>query len=96
MRRIRRAQVEGIYYGAWEMRDTEGIAPVARLDGLLQIVDWLSAFEVSEATGDLSVFEPALRQIDLPAEIIVNVREAGFFRNSGQFECQCAFKTDPV
>jgi len=86
MRRIRRAQVEGIYYGAWEMRDTEGIAPVARLDGLLQIIDWLSAFEVSEATGDLSVFEPALRQIDSPAEIIVNVREAGFFRNSGQFE----------
>lgn len=86
MRRIRRAAVEGIYYGAWEMRDAEDITPVARLDGLLQIVDWLSAFDISEATGDLSAFEAALRRVDAPEEITEKVREAGFLRNSGQFE----------
>lgn len=52
--------VEGIYYGAFEMTPPGGEAPVLKLDGLLQMLDWVESLATYEKDGDYGVFAPLL------------------------------------
>jgi CRISPR-associated Csx2 family protein len=67
LRMVRDVAVRGIWYGALDMKrdrpvDTgDGLAaPVLRLDKLLDIADWTSAFSGFDRTGDLRGFLPLL------------------------------------
>lgn len=63
-------KVEGLWYGALDMTSTnpEGLAPAVRLDGLLAIEEWLTAFVHFEASGDFSRFAPLLEADGLDRE----------------------------
>ncbi len=58
LRVVRNAQIQGIYYGAYEP-DT-GAAPVIDLSGLLRIADWISALNTYDKDGDYGVFAELL------------------------------------
>lgn len=71
LRRVRRAQIEQIWYGAYDP-DTGG-APVLRLRGLLGYADWLDALARYDQSGDLGVFADLL-----PEAVGGLLREAAF------------------
>jgi CRISPR-associated Csx2 family protein len=54
LRSVRRANIGGIWYGAYD-QDT-GAAPVHDLAGLLHIADWLQALHTYDKDGDYDVF----------------------------------------
>ncbi|MEO5348312.1 MAG: TIGR02221 family CRISPR-associated protein [Magnetococcus sp. YQC-3] len=76
LRTVRRAVVQGLYYGAWQMVEA-GATPVIRLDGLLEIADWISAVDRYDQCGDYGVFAPLLRR-ELAAGPVADLREAAF------------------
>ncbi|MGB9606217.1 MAG: TIGR02221 family CRISPR-associated protein, partial [Bryobacteraceae bacterium] len=51
LRSIRGATIRGVYYGAFDMRES-GVAPVLDLKGLLAIGTWAQAVARFEADGD--------------------------------------------
>lgn len=57
---LKGATVDEIYYGAFDIKLEDGASPVVRLDGLLDIVRWIRALAVFEASGDLSGMGPLL------------------------------------
>ncbi len=68
------ARLAGIYYGAFE-RTENGETPVLRLDGLLQIYDWIRALEQFNKDGDYSSFSDLFDREKLPGKLL---REAAF------------------
>lgn len=58
--RVRRARVEGVWYGAAD-RIIGGTAAVTRLDGLLRLAEWTAALHSFERDGDVRVFVDPLR-----------------------------------
>jgi CRISPR-associated Csx2 family protein len=64
----RNLKVRGLWYGALEMT-RDGITPVLRLDGMLAIERWLSAFVRHEANGDFSAFAALLEADGMEAEL---------------------------
>lgn len=58
LRVVRTAQIQGIYYGAYDP-DT-GAAPVIDLSGLIRIADWLNALNTYDKDGDYGVFAELL------------------------------------
>lgn len=74
-------RVEAIYYGAVEMiRD--GKTPVLRLDGMLQMLDWVEALATFEKDGDYGVFETLLVQDGMPADKAGQLRRAAYFERT--------------
>lgn len=57
---VRKAFIDGIYYGAWEMKGADGMGPVLKLDGLLHMLDWIEAFAAHDASGSYAGFAPLL------------------------------------
>lgn len=74
LRRVRRAEVAGIWYGFYD-RDTEN-APVHDLKGLLHIADWLEALAIYDRTGDYGY---AAQMIGHEGELLCR---AAFFERS--------------
>jgi CRISPR-associated Csx2 family protein len=58
LQNIRKAEVEGLYYGAMDMRDENNISPVHELGGLLTMMDWIQALSAYEHSGDFGLFAP--------------------------------------
>ena len=58
LRVVRNAQIEGIYYGAYDPES--GTAPVVDLSGLLRIADWLDALSTYDKDGDYGAFAKLL------------------------------------
>lgn len=58
--RVKRAQVQELYYGALEMGSSGTERPVLKLSGLLKMLDWVDALASYEKDGDYGVFEPLL------------------------------------
>jgi CRISPR-associated Csx2 family protein len=57
--RVKKVDVEDIYYGALEMTDPEvQETPVIRLKGLLDMLDWVDALASYDKTGDYGIFAP--------------------------------------
>lgn len=63
------AKIEGIYYGAFE-RARDGITPVLRLDGLLNIYDWIRALEQFNKDGDYGCFKTLFNRDGLPGDLL--------------------------
>lgn len=62
LERVRQVQVSDIVYGAFDMRDADGIVPVLRLNGLLRVLDWVQALAAYDASGDYAGFGPLLEK----------------------------------
>lgn len=58
LRSVRRADIGGIWYGAFDPDTKE--APVHDLSGLLHIADWLQALHTYDKDGDYGAFAPLL------------------------------------
>ncbi|MBB1125578.1 TIGR02221 family CRISPR-associated protein [Thiospirillum jenense] len=74
LRSVRRAQISGIWYGAYDP-DTQQ-ASVHELSGLLRIADWLQALNTYDKDGDYGVFAELL----VPAGGLL--AEAAFFERT--------------
>ncbi|MBY0552128.1 MAG: hypothetical protein K2W95_32900 [Candidatus Obscuribacterales bacterium] len=45
--------IEGIYYGAWELREDQGPAPILDVTSLFSLIEWYHALRKARDTGDL-------------------------------------------
>lgn len=50
---LQEVNIEGIYYGAWELRANQGPAPVLELTSLFGLIEWYHALQKARDTGDL-------------------------------------------
>ncbi|SEQ47636.1 CRISPR-associated protein, TM1812 family [Ectothiorhodospira magna] len=83
LQRIKKLEVEGIWYGALDMAYSDAdsgdpITPVLSLDGLHAVQEWISALERFDASGDYSVFADLLRRDGLPDDKAECLRQAAF------------------
>ncbi|MBF0425735.1 MAG: TIGR02221 family CRISPR-associated protein [Magnetococcales bacterium] len=81
LRTVKRARIDGLYYGAMEMRDDREVAPVVRLDGLLQLADWIGAVDRYDQSGDYGVFAPLLGD-EGSNRSIASLRRAAFYERA--------------
>ena len=77
LREARQVTVEGLYYGAFEMKQEE-IAPVMNLAGLLRIADWVAALNTFDKDGDYSVFADLLEKDSVSTHQANYLRRASF------------------
>ncbi|MBF0185215.1 MAG: TIGR02221 family CRISPR-associated protein [Magnetococcales bacterium] len=77
LRTVRQAVVRGLFYGALQMAEA-GATPVLRLDGLLEIADWISAVDRYDQCGDYGVFAPLLQRLEQASEPVADLQEAAF------------------
>ncbi|MGS2743867.1 TIGR02221 family CRISPR-associated protein [Halomonas sp. LS-001] len=75
---LRQTQLEAIYYGAFD-RMKEGVAPVLRLDGMLEVLNWVQALNSFDKDGDYGVFSGLLAQDGVAQEVCESIRQAAFF-----------------
>ncbi len=77
LREARQVTVEGLYYGAFEMKH-EGIAPVMNLAGLLRIADWVGALKTFDKDGDYGAFADLMEQDGVSTHQANYLRRAAF------------------
>ncbi|MGY4878178.1 TIGR02221 family CRISPR-associated protein [Vreelandella aquamarina] len=75
---LRQTRLEAIYYGAFD-RMKEGVAPVLRLDGMLEVLNWVQALNSFDKDGDYGVFAGLLEQDTVPSETCASMRQAAYF-----------------
>ncbi|AVI62969.1 TIGR02221 family CRISPR-associated protein [Halomonas sp. GFAJ-1] len=75
---LRQTQLEAIYYGAFD-RMKEGVAPVLRLDGMLDVLNWVQALNSFDKDGDYGVFAGLLEQDGVAQDVCASIRQAAFF-----------------
>ena len=78
LERVRSLDVQGLWYGAFEMRGDSGAVPVLRLDGLMRVRRWLDALNRFDASGDYGIFAPLLREDGVPANKVKCLEDAAF------------------
>jgi CRISPR-associated Csx2 family protein len=83
--RVKRIKVEDIYYGALEMTEN-GEAPVVRLKGLLDLLDWVDALASYDKDGDYGVFASLLSADGMPEDRAKALRNAAFFERVNHIE----------
>lgn len=86
LEKIRRVTVEDIYYGALEMKDATGCAPVLRLGGLLRMLAWVDALGAYEQSGDYGAFAGLLAAEGLPRASADALRNAAYLERIGNSE----------
>lgn len=69
LREARKARIEGVYYGAFDLKQDRK-TPVLRLDGLLQVADWIRALAIYDHSGDYSVLGPLLQKEGLRGDFL--------------------------
>lgn len=72
------ARLEGIYYGAFDMK-TNGSTPVVKLAGLMQLADWIAALKSYDKDGDYGVFVPLLKQEGVAEDQLRCLEDAAFY-----------------
>lgn len=77
----RNLAVEQIWYGAFELRDADGVVPVIGLDGLMRLQAWTEAWRRFEDDGDYGVFADLLEQEGLQSTAVEELRRAAFFES---------------
>lgn len=82
---VRGAKVEGIYYGALDMKKG-GVAPVLPLNGLLRVAAWTAAVERFQESGDYGVFAGLLEEDGLAPEEAACLRRAAYLERTVQLE----------
>ncbi|MCM1960673.1 TIGR02221 family CRISPR-associated protein [Acinetobacter modestus] len=73
--------VQHIYYGALDMTSAEG-TPVLKLDGLLNLLDWIDALGKFDKDGDYGEFTQLLVQEGLAQSNAEQLRQAAFFERT--------------
>ena len=68
LRAARQQNLEAIYYGAYEHKDSNNITPVVRLDGMLKLYEWIRALENFNKDGDYGSFAGLLTAENLPGQ----------------------------
>ena len=66
LRVIKSVDIVGIYYGAWEARDDDNVAPIIDLTAFVQLMDWSYAVRSFEATNDIAWLKKLLDAEALP------------------------------
>ena len=61
LRELRKVRISGVYYGSLDMSQN-GITPVMRLEGWLDLADWAMALHSFDQDGDYGVFVPLFRR----------------------------------
>jgi CRISPR-associated Csx2 family protein len=74
---VRNAQIEEIWYGAYDLRDEHNVAPVMSLRGLFDILKWTEAVTIFDQTGDVSNFGSLIDQ-EIDLGIGMQLRRAAF------------------
>ncbi len=78
LQELKDVEVQGLFYGALEMTDRDGITPVVRLDGLMKIAGWLTAISAFKNSGNYGLFSDLLDNPD----IADNLEQAGFLEQT--------------
>ncbi len=78
---LKSVTIEGIYYGALDLTE-EGITPVMRLDGLLEIDRWSKALYYYDKTGNYAVFSDLLEQSGFSKHAVDCLKDAAFFEQT--------------
>lgn len=86
LRALVKAKVDGLWYGAFELRDAEGIVPVLNLGGLVELMDWAAALERLEAAGDYGHPARLLKGASLPEAAARCLERAAFLEQVCAFE----------
>jgi CRISPR-associated Csx2 family protein len=81
LERVRGLSIDGLYYGAFEMIEN-GITPVVRLDGLLNIERWLDSLSRFDQNGDYGLFAPLLRADGVAEDKVRCLVDAAFFERT--------------
>jgi CRISPR-associated Csx2 family protein len=86
LRAAREVTVEAVYSGVLELsgRHPDGYAPVLRLDGLLNIADWIAALQTFDKDGDYGVFAPLLEHEQVSDEALAALSRAAFLERTAQ------------
>jgi len=83
LRLVKKVTVDGIYYGAMEMKHLhDDVAPAVNLTGLLQMADWVDALSAFNKDGDYSVFADLLETDGLAPNKTTPLKEAAFFERT--------------
>lgn len=75
------ATIEGIYYGMFE-RKQNNITPVVSLEGMLQLIDWVTALNSFDKDGDYSIFSNLMKEDGIEPALANGIAKAGFYERS--------------
>lgn len=77
--RVKKVDVDEIYYGAYDMKDeSSGDVPVIRLKGMLRMLDWVDALSSYDKDGDYGVFASLLTEDGMVPDKAGKLRTAAF------------------
>lgn len=74
---------DNIYYGAWEMRNANNIAPAIELQGMLKMLEWTDALTSYDKDGDYQPFAE-LYQLEGQDEAATALSKAAFYEKTNQ------------
>lgn len=82
LRSVRGNAIDGIYYGALDMTGQPpaeaGQTPVLRLEGLLDIADWIQNLHLFDERGDFGAFADSLSGAGLGDDAVEELRKGAF------------------
>lgn len=82
LERVVGVEVEELFYGAYDMRNSAGETPVLRLRGLLTMLDWVDALATYDKDGDYGVFAPLLTADGMAASGAERLAQAAYFERT--------------
>lgn len=82
---LKNVQIAAMYYGALDLTKN-GITPVMRLDGLLEIDRWSEALSHYDKTGNYGVFVPLLEQSGFSKNALDSLRDAAFYEQTSSIQ----------
>lgn len=83
LRRVRKADVKGIYYAAFEAMAKDNVAPVVTLDFATDMMDWIEGMAIVDKTGNLAAIA-SLPGLDV--NISRYIEDTAFFENTLSLE----------
>ncbi|MGH8498432.1 MAG: TIGR02221 family CRISPR-associated protein [Methylococcales bacterium] len=79
LQEVKKVEIRGIYYGAYELYFRNNYrAPVVRMDGLMELVNWISALKAFDKDGDYGQFADLLQQDGLTEKQARRMKGAAF------------------
>ncbi len=82
LERVAGVEVEELYYGAYDMRNSAGETPVLQLGGLLTMLDWVDALATYDKDGDYGVFAPLLAADGMEKGSAERLARAAYFERT--------------
>ncbi|MBN8456182.1 TIGR02221 family CRISPR-associated protein [Accumulibacter sp.] len=82
LERVAGVEVEELYYGAYDMRNSAGETPVLRLRGLLTMLDWVDALATYDKDGDYGVFAPLLTADGMDQDRAERLADAAYYERT--------------